>query len=689
MILRWQNVLIRGWQRLRVGEHPIFAWSVLLLCSLVVVVGCYFWSLRAGMDTLRETGLQRLDVYVASVDNALEKYDYLPKTLELNRQITALLESPHDPARIKAVNIYLEQVNEQAKSSVIYILDINGIAVASSNWNKTTSFVGADLAFRPYVQAALHQNPGRFYAIGTISNEAGYYFAHGIYHNGQLLGVATVKVSLEKLEKNWVQGVDNVILVDENNIIVLSSAPLLKYKTLDNLQPQLSAHLEQTHQYDNQTLESLQWKDDEVFEDGTRVVSLNFPAIEPESAHASQNNGTDAGNSLNNVAPNRVTPKKVELLAQTKTLALPKWRFILLSDLNRIKKSARATSAFAAVVMGFLIILFLYLRQRHLAAIQSSLSKENLQRAYDNLERMVQERTSALNATTLELTQEIRDKHQTQLALQMTQNELIQSSKMAVLGQMSAGITHELNQPLTALRTMSDNAMVLLDRGNTEEVRNNLAIIADIVNRMGMIIRQLKVFARKSPATLTPVSLRRVIDNALFLVERRLLQEQVQVVITMTNRGAQTDHNNSGQTAAPETALTEDVYALGDANRIEQVLVNLFVNALDSMLNSEVRCLTLNVIRRTEGQGEQTQERVFITVRDTGTGISDEVIQHLFEPFFTTKPQGVGLGLGLVISAQIVGEFGGILTGKNVAESGLGQSMTESGAVFTVELAAA
>jgi len=666
LFIRTTAILSTLFQRLCSHPKNLLVWVGVALCGVGIVVGTYFLSLRTGMDYVRQTGLQRLDVYVAAVDNALEKYDYLPKTLELNRQITGLLLSPRDPERIKAVNTYLEQVNQQAKSSVIYILDVNGIAVASSNWNTPTSFMGADLAFRPYVQAALHDSQGRFYAIGTISNEAGYYFARGIYQHGKLLGVATVKVSLEKLEKNWARGVDNVILVDENNIIILSSEPALKYKTLGSLAPQLSARLGQIHQYDNQTLPSLEWQDIQKFDDGTRVVSLRLPVTQSESVLHTQIH--------TQTVPTALLTAKTQLLAQTRALTQPNWRFILLSDLNKVKRSARATSAFAAVALSFLVVLFLYLRQRHLAVVQSGLAKERLQRAYENLEQMVQERTSALNSTTLELTQEIKDRHQAQLALELTQNELIQSSKMAVLGQMSAGITHELNQPLTALRTMSDNALVLLDRGHTMEVRNNLSVILELIDRMGAITRQLKVFSRKSPSMLIPVSLRRVIENALFLVERRLELEQVHVVVEVESELA------SG-----------DIFALGDANRIEQVLVNLFINALDSMLNSERRCLMINVATQCEGHEVAAgAKRVFISVRDSGAGIPDDVVPHLFEPFFTTKPHGLGLGLGLVISSQIVGEFGGILTGKNVLTTiMLDNNAIATGALFTVELAAA
>jgi two-component system C4-dicarboxylate transport sensor histidine kinase DctB len=287
-------------------------------------------------------------------------------------------------------------------------------------------------------------------------------------------------------------------------------------------------------------------------------------------------------------------------------------------------------------------------RQRQHAAAQSVAAKEALQHAYDNLEQMVAGRTSELRETARNLSQEIDERRHAERELHKTQNELIQAGKMAVLGQMSASITHELNQPLTALRGMSDNALILLERGRLQEVQANLSGMSQIVERMGSITGQLKIFARKSTTCMTSVSIRHAIVNALFLVERRLRLEQV---------------------AFEQHIPDEDVYALCESNRLEQVLVNLFNNALDSMADCAVRRLTVDVVTQ--------KERVLIRVHDTGSGISETVRQHLFEPFFTTKAPGHGLGLGLAISGQIVREFGGTLAAENCFENG---------AVFTIEL---
>ena len=611
------------------SQRKLLAWSGVVICFAIATYGCYFLSLRSGIDSLRVLANQRLEVYERSLESVLGRYDYLPKTLELNKDVLNLLQNPGDPALVEIVNHYLEQVNRQARASAIYILDLKGVTLAASNWNTPTSFVGVDLAFRPYVQDALQQNPGRFYAIGTTSNEAGYYFAHGIYRNGKMLGVATVKVSLEQLEDSWTQGADQVMLVDENKVIFLSSIPSLKYKTLGPLSQAARERLNYTHQYHQQPLEAIQIADTETFSGGATVVSI-----------AGDRNRRDAAGFSG-----------TGLLTQSSSLAQPNWRFLLLSDVGKVQFYALAAGASAAATFGFLMFLFLYLRQRQLAIAQSVAAKEALQRAYDNLELMVAARTAQLESLTKTLTQEIVERHQAQQALQTTQDELIQAGKMAVLGQMSAGITHELNQPLTALRTMSDNALILLERGRIEDTRKNLLTISQVVDRMGTITRQLKIFARKSTSVLKVVSIRSALTNALFLVDRRLQLAHVRL-----------------KQLVPEG----DICAMGDCNRLEQVLVNLFSNALDSMANASTPCLAVEV------WGEAG--RVYITVKDNGAGISDEVARHLFEPFFTTKDQGAGLGLGLVISAQIVREFGGALYGKNSADGG---------AAFTVELAAA
>ncbi|SEO05422.1 two-component system, NtrC family, C4-dicarboxylate transport sensor histidine kinase DctB [Duganella sp. CF517] len=590
-------------------------WVLLLAACLALALFCWRWAENAAIERLRLSGAQRLDGYALSLENLLAKYDFLPGTLELNKDVVALLQHPGDDTLRGEVNQYLEKVNRLSKSTTIYIVNLQGVTQAASNWRERDSFVGDDVSFRPYVRDALRREPGGFYGVGTTRGEPGYFFAHGIYHNGRMLGVATVKVNIEKLEKGWVQGADKVLLADAHGVVFLTSVPEWKYRTLAPLAPAVRQELEASRQYFSHALTPLGLREQRRIDGGASIVEV--PAAVPDSGPGSR------------------------MVSQARSLAPRKWQFVYLSDLAPARASARNVFLFALLVQALLVMLVLYTRQRRRLGLQRLRAREDLQRAYDNLETMVAERTSSLQQMTHNLSEENVVRRKAEQKLRQAQSELVQAAKMAVLGQMSAGITHELNQPLTALRTMADNARVLIERDRLDEAKTNLATISQLVGRMGLITGQLRQFARKADASLRPVPVAAAITAALFLVERRVERERVNFRMSMRS---------------------QDVHALCDSNRLEQVLVNLFNNALDAMADSETRELSVGV--------ERTDERVMIGVSDTGPGIPDDIRAHLFEPFFTTKPQGQGLGLGLAISEQIVREFGGLLRVETSASGG-------------------
>lgn len=597
-------------------------WGLVLLIGLALPYLAYWWVNLVTTERLRAAGAQRLEVYATSLENLLDKYDLVPRMLELEKDVVALLEKPGDEDLRNSVNEYLEGLNRKAGSSNIYIVNLQGRTQAASNWRSKDSFVGDDVNFRPYIRNALRGHPGGFYGVGTTSLEPGYFYAHGIYKDGRMVGVAAIKVSIESQQLSWAQGADKVALVDPNGVVFLTSASAWKFKTLRPLPASVRAELEQTRQYHEQPLPALTLAHDEPLSNGTRLLAIR-----------DSNSGLAA-------APPR-------MLAQTRSLAPRDWTFIYLSDLSAARGNARVAFLFALLAYGFLVLLFLYWRQR----VQS---KEDMQHAYDDLERMVDERTASLARMTQDLSKEVDVRRQAEQQLHITQNELFQAGKMAVLGQMSASITHELNQPLTALRTMSDNAVLLFERGRMDEVRNNLKTISQVVARMGTITGKLKSFARKSNAELAAVSIHTSISNALVLVERRLQLDKVSFQLHIDEA---------------------DIYALCDSNRLEQVLLNLMTNALDSMAGCPVRQLRLDV--------DSTPERVVIRVSDSGPGLSDEALARLFEPFYTSKPQGEGLGLGLAISEQIIRDFGGSLRAEKQTEQ------AGAGACFVIELKAA
>ncbi|MQA21636.1 sensor histidine kinase [Rugamonas rivuli] len=593
-------------------------WLLVLVCCLGLALLVWRWTENAAIDKLRLAGAQRLDSYAVSLENLLSKYDFLPGTLELNKDVIALLQQPDDELLRAEVNAHLEQLNKLSKSTTIYIVNLQGLTQASSNWREPDSFVGDNVAFRPYVRDALRRTPGGFYGVGTTRGEPGYFFAHGIYHNGRMLGVATVKVNIEKLEKGWVQGTDKVMLTDAHGVVFLSSVPDWKYHALAPLEPAVLQELEVSRQYFSHALLPLGLRELRQLDNGASIVATPAPA------------------------------ERTRMLSQTRSLSPRKWQFVYLSDLAPAEASARNAFLFTWLSEALLVMLVLYARQRRRLGRQRQRARLDLQRAYDHLETMVAERTASLQQMTHNLSEENVVRRHAEQKLRQAQSDLVQAGKMAVLGQMSAGITHELNQPLTALRTMSDNARVLIERGRLDEAKGNLATISQLIARMGALTGQLRQFARKADASLKPVPVAAAITAALFLVERRVEQERVNFRMSMQS---------------------QDVHALCDSNRLEQVLVNLFTNALDAMDGCETRQLTVSVTR--------SFQKAMIAVSDTGPGIPEAIRNHLFEPFFTTKPQGQGLGLGLAISEQIIREFGGML---------LVESTTAGGARFIIEL---
>ncbi len=228
-----------------------------------------------------------------------------------------------------------------------------------------------------------------------------------------------------------------------------------------------------------------------------------------------------------------------------------------------------------------------------------------------------------------------------------TQDELVQASKLAALGQMAAGITHELNQPLAALRTFSDNTRVLLERGQHGAAADNLRAIADLTERMGKITAQLKLFAGRSRRKHVDVPVRVALDHVLALLRPRL--------------------------AEVETALhwrlpEAECVVRADELKLEQVLINLIGNALDAIAANDLPRpghIDIDI-----GPADGAPAQLCIAVRDNGPGIPADAMPHLFEPFFTTKEIGQGLGLGLAISTSIARDFGGSLSAINVPGGG-------------------
>ena len=399
------------------------------------------------------------------------------------------------------------------------------------------------------------------------------------YALGGGAGVAVVKVSLEGLEHGWSQQPGSVWAADDKGVLILSSRREWRYRPLSVLSPQARAEIAEARPYGSATLVPLRWFI-------ARPLAGDAALVDFEGER---------------------------YLMASRGLAPAQWKVAAMEALAPVELAAAKAAITAGLAAAVVVLLAALLWHR--LANQAALKAAN-----DALEAKVLERTEALRRT---------------------QSELVHAGRMALLGQMSAGLVHEINQPLAAMRTLSDNAGQYVDRGRLDEARGNLRRIAALVDRLGKMTVQLKAFAHKSDQPPVPVDVRQVLANAQVLLAHRLQREGVELRIEPGGR---------------------EWWVLGDEARLEQVLLNLLGNAIDAMAASPRRVLRVAATRE--------DGRCVITVQDTGPGLPPEVLARLFEPFVTTKPAGSGLGLGLMISSHIVGGFGGRLSAANGPEGG-------------------
>lgn len=586
-----------------------------LIILLMIALGyvTYLYSEKNAIKALSENGQRQLELHARTVESEINKYNYLPSVLELESNVSDLLNNPSAELRSK-VNDYLEGLNRRSRSRAIYVLDTTGRVLATSNWRDADSYLGEDLSFRAYYQDAIRGLPGRFYGIGSTTGEPGYYLAHGLEEKGKIIGVAVIKVRLEALEERWQRARLEAFVSDENGIIILSSDPARRLKSVRPLTAEIKERLARSLQYYWWPLNELVPLERESIADG--VEKLTFPA----------NTSVDHEHTV------------VSYLAQTRELADTPWHLTLLTPLEDLRREAANQGMLVAVACALVAFLLIAWNERRKVISTRLAAREALEQANNELERRITDRTADLRASNERLKGQIRERRQAEETLRQAQDELIQAGKLAAIGQMSTSIAHELNQPLAALRTLSGNTVRFLERGALDTASANLRTINDLVDRMGRITASLRAFARRGEDK-GQASLSKAVDAALQLLAARLDNASLEL------------HQQ-----------IDDVELAIDQTRLEQILVNLIGNALDAMQAQPLPILWL--------EGDVFEGRYRLRVRDNGHGIDAEARKHLFEPFFTTKPGEQGLGLGLTLSASLAAAAGGTLNAEDPAEGG-------------------
>ena len=588
----------RALRLLRLLSRPGFH---LFLTGLLMVLGfvlAHRLSERSGREQLSALSTERLELYASNLAAELGRHASLPSLLAIDPTLQALVQSPHDVQARRAASQVLARVNVRAGTQQIFVADAQGQVLSASE------------ALTPPARLAeaLAQGRSHFFAADAGTGSTDFYLLHPLRQASNPVGVIVVRFNLAPLEATWVdlglrsQG-ERILVADDQDVVIMSSVQAWKYAVLDHADPSRRQALQASARYPQAIGPDLELPASLELHQGQQVL-LPLP-------------GTAAAKPM---------------LAQQRQLVPLGLRLVALSDLTEVRQRAQLAAWGGAAFGASIGLLALYLSSRRRALRQLFKAQADLQQAHAQLEQVVDSRTAELRQTNDALKSQIAQRLQ-------TEGELLQASKLAVLGQMSAGLSHEVNQPLTALRALARNSMRLLESGRQDAVASNLQIMDDMVERMSQITRQLKSFARKADEQVTgAVPLLGCVRNALLLLE----------------------HRSRALDVRAEIDVTAGLRVRAEANRLEQVLVNLFGNAIDAMQNEPERCL------RVQAQALDAGRRVLVKVQDSGAGVSDEQLQRLFEPFFTTKPAGEGLGLGLVISAKIVHELGGTLRAERL-----------------------
>ena len=564
-------------------SEPGSGWWVKLavILLILVAVGVVLVTNRWLSERFTETTRNRAELRLALYSGNLIS--------ELQRTSVVPLLLARDPELIGALekgdysrtSARLISFQSEIGAASIILLDNSGRMVAATNRTQ----LGTNMrAAQNFIEA---QRVKETVFTASKRDAGGYDFTYSraVTAENRVLGVIVVAVDLMKYERAWAGLQDSVLVADSEGSVILATEPRWRGHPLTDA----LAVRDGPSAFQRALQGAADWAQD------------------PPDAYLSG-----------------------EAVMKTEArVPFRGWRIITYTAYESVRE--RVNGVLALEIMGFAILLALtfYLLSRKAWSQSMSFQRESAE-------------LRLLNAR---LQREIAERQKAQKNLEVAELTLAQSSKLAALGEMSAAVSHELNQPLAAMKTYLAGARLLLQRKRPEEAMSSFQRIDDLIDRMGAITRQLKSYARKGGEAFEAIDVRVSLSSALSMMEPQLKSRVVRINRTLPRR---------------------PVMVMADRIRLEQVIINLLRNALDATKDNAKPQIDILL---------SSGESVMLTVRDNGSGIID--LDNLFEPFYTTKKPGEGVGLGLAISSGIVTDLGGRLTARNG---------DEGGAVFEVSL---
>ncbi|OHV23517.1 sensor histidine kinase [Rhizobium sp. RMa-01] len=553
---------------------------------------------RQAEAALEEQARTDARLNAALLRTVLEKYRALPFVLSQDTALAAALAGK-DARTFEHLSQKLETLAAGTKAAVIYVIDKDGMAVAASNWREPTSFVGNDYRFREYFQGAVAAGQAEHFALGTVSKKPGLYISERISGTDGLLGVVVVKVEFDDVEADWNAKDAPSYVIDDRGIVLITSIPSWRFMTIGRIAEDRLTAIRESLQFGDAPLQPLPLDTVRSLGENLDVVEIVMPG--------------GAG--------------KTSFLDVGMPVPATAWHLQHLVALGPSVDAGIREARMLALLMLLPLLAGAAFLLRRRQAVTLRIFRE--QQAREELERRVAERTLDLSQARDRLQAEIIGHRSTEQKLQAVQQDLVQANRLAILGQVAAGVAHEINQPVATIRAYADNARTFLDRGQTAPAGENLESIAELTERIGSITDELKTFARKGRGSAEPTGLKDVIEGAVMLLRSRFAGRMDTLDIDLP---------------------PPDLQVMGNRIRLEQVLINLLQNALEAVAPKADEA-------RVEVRTSSDAEMVTLTVADNGPGISPEIRKGLFTPFNTSKESG--LGLGLVISKDIVGDYGG------------------------------